>query len=253
MTDQRSLQGRAVLVTGAGRGIGRSIALGLARAGADVCVSARTQTQLDAVVGAIESAGGRAISCAGDVTSREDVVRMVDATVQAFGSLDGLVNNAGILRSGSVVSMTEADWNAVFDTNLKGVFLGCQVAIERMSAVGAGKIVNVASTFGLSPVKNHAAYCASKAAILQFTRVAALEAARFGLQVNALAPGYVATDLNADSLADEGVRERILRRVPAGRIADPDDLVAAVEYLLSSGSDYVTGHTLVIDGGFGLT
>jgi NAD(P)-dependent dehydrogenase (short-subunit alcohol dehydrogenase family) len=253
MPDPGVLDGRTVLVTGAGRGIGRAIALGIAAAGAQVCLAARSHDQLEDVAARITAVGGAAVTCAGDVTLPADARRMVATAVRAFGALDGLVNNAGIIRSASIASMAVEDWDAVMTTNLRGMFLCTQAAVRPMTEAGRGKIVNIASSFGVTPVKAHAAYCASKAAILHFTRVAALEFAKLDVQVNAVAPGYVSTDLNAESLADDGVRDRILRRIPAGRIAQPDDLKATVRYLLSSESDYVTGQTVVIDGGFSLT
>jgi NAD(P)-dependent dehydrogenase (short-subunit alcohol dehydrogenase family) len=243
---------RAVLITGAGRGIGRSLAEALADRGARVCLAARTESQLEEVAAGIREAGGDAAIAAGDVTNASDAERMVNTTVEAFGRIDGLVNNAGIIRSGQIADMAVEDWDAIMTTNLRGLLLCTQAAIKHMAAQGSGKMVNVASSFGFAPVRGYAAYCASKAAIVHFTRVAALEFARSGVQVNAIAPGYVETDLNADALSDETLRAKIEKRVPAGRIASPDELVPLVGFLLSSASDYITGEAVRIDGGFSI-
>jgi 2-deoxy-D-gluconate 3-dehydrogenase len=244
--------GRSVLVTGAGRGIGRALALALAADGARVCLAARSRDELEDVAGRVRGAGGDAVTCQGDVTDPSDAERMVTTAVEAFGTLDVLVNNAGITRGGSILTQPVEDFDAVITTNLRGTFLCTQAAARRMVAAGRGKILTISSVFGTSAVREQSAYCASKAALNQFTRVVALELAPHGIQVNAIAPGYVATSLNEEALDDPATAERVLRRIPAGRIARPDDLAGIVRLLCSEASDYITGEVVVIDGGFGL-
>jgi len=252
MTAPMRLAGKVVVVTGGGRGIGRSLATSCARQGARVAVAARTLRQLEETVRAVEREGGEAIAVTADVTDPSELTAMVDTVTGTFGRLDVLVNNAGIMRFGKFDEMNRADFAEVMNVNVVGTFLATRAVVATMRNQGGGKIINVASTFGLRPVRGHAAYSASKAAVIQFTRVAALELARDGIQVNAIAPGYVETEMTADALADDSVRERINRRIPAQRVAQPDELGPLVTFLASAEADYMTGETILFDGGFHL-
>lgn len=246
------LDGRVVLITGAGRGIGRALALGLAACGAHVCLVARTESEIDDVARRVSDAGGVASTVVADVTRSSDVERMVETAVAGHGHVDGVINNAGIMRSGPLAATDGSDVDAVLGTNVRSVVLTTRAIAPHFQSRAAGKIVNVASTFGTKPVRGTGLYGASKAAVVHLTQVAALELAGDGIQVNAVAPGYVDTDLTAKALADDELRRRIERRIPDGRIAAPEELVAPVALLLSAASDHITGAILVADGGLGI-
>ena len=249
MSNAAPLAGRVALVTGASRGIGRSVALALAGAGADVAVAARTVEDLKLVADEIQDVGRRALPVHLDVTDAGSADDAVAAVVRDLGRLDVLVNNAGIVQTAAALETTDADWDRVLATNLRGVFLCSRAAGRVLTAQRSGKVVNMASNFGIVATPGHAAYCASKAAILQLTRVLALEWAPFNVQVNAIAPGYVSTDLNAGMRADPDLTERVVRRIPAGRMAEPDEIGPLAVLLASPASDFMTGSTVVIDGG----
>lgn len=243
------LDGRIALVTGASRGIGRSLALALAEAGADLALAGRDVARLDAVAAEIRSLGRRALPVPTDVTVRSQVDSLVERCVDELGGLDVVVNNSGVVSSLPLLEVSDEEWDRVVDTNLRGVFLVTRAAGRHMVQQGAGKVVNIASNFAFKGVAGHAAYCASKAGVVAFTRAMAVEWARYGVQVNALAPGYFETDLNADVRADPDVAGRIVRSVPARRMGQSDELGPWVVLLASSASDYMTGETVTIDGG----
>jgi 2-deoxy-D-gluconate 3-dehydrogenase len=249
VTAAAPLAGRVALVTGASRGIGRAVALALAAAGADVGLAARSTGDLKLVADEIGEFGRRGLPVALDVTDSSSVDQAVSAVVAGLGRLDVLVNNAGIVHSGPVLETSDDDWDRVLSTNLRGTFLCSRAAGRVLTAQGSGKVINMASNFGVMATPAHGAYCASKAAILQLTRVLALEWAPFNVQVNAIAPGYVATDLNAGTRADPALTEKIVRRIPARRMAEPDEIGPLAVLLASAASDFMTGSTLVIDGG----
>lgn len=248
MTDQ-ILAGRKVLVTGASRGIGRAIALAVAAAGADVGLLARSLADLERVADEVRALGRSAVVARMDVTDAASVDTAVDEARERLDGLDVMVNNSGVLTAAHALDTTLADWDRVMNTNLRGTFSCCQAAGRYLTAQGSGKVINVASHFGLMAAPGFSAYCASKAAILQLTRVLALEWARFGVQVNAIAPGYVATDLSADVRANPELESRILQRIPARRMADASEIGPLAVLLASSQSDYMTGSVLVVDGG----
>jgi NAD(P)-dependent dehydrogenase (short-subunit alcohol dehydrogenase family) len=249
VTGAQTLAGKAAIVTGAGRGIGRAMAVALAGAGADVALAARSKDQLDAVAAEITALDRRAIVVPTDVTDAAAVQALVDATVSQLGGLDILVNNSGVIDSSPLLEQDPEVWDRVMDTNVRGTYLATRAAGAHMVAQGSGKIVNVASNFAFKGVANHAAYCASKAAIVSFTRSMAVEWARHGVQVNALAPGYFATDLNADLRADPDALAKVLRAVPARRMGEPEELSAWLLLLAGPASDFMTGETIVVDGG----
>lgn len=243
------LAGRVAVVTGAGKGLGRAIALALAEAGADVALSARSEGDLERVAEEVRGRGRRGLAVPTDVTDREAVEALVERTVLELGGLDILVNNAGIVRESPLLETTDEDWDAVIDTNLRGTFLCARAAGRVLTAKGSGKVINLSSNLGLVAVSNLAAYCASKGAVIQLTKALALEWAPFGVQVNCIAPGYFETDMNAAIRARPESLDRLLRRIPARRMGRPEELGPLAVFLASPASDFVTGETVVVDGG----
>jgi 2-deoxy-D-gluconate 3-dehydrogenase len=243
------LSGRAAIVTGAGRGIGRAVALALAEAGADLALTGRTPEPLQDAAEQASAAGVRAVAVPADVTDDGSVQRMVAQAVDALGRVDILVNNSGILLESPFLEQPQEDFDRIVATNLRGTALCCRAVGAHLVEQGSGRVVNVASNLGIGAVANLAAYCASKAAVLGLTRALSLEWARHGVQVNAVAPGYVETDMNAALRADEKLSATVMRRIPARRMAHADEVGAAVVFLAGPGAGYVTGETLVVDGG----
>lgn len=244
MAIDTGLAGRKVLVTGASSGIGAHLAAFLAAEGARVAAAARRAAALERL--AVETPGIVAVPL--DVTDPASVAAAVAQAAEALGGLDGLVNNAGVARGGPALETDEAAWRAVVDVNLDGVFRVARAAAHRMAEGDGGAIVNIASILGLGTEKGVAAYAASKAAVIHLTRVLALEWARDGIRVNALAPGYIPTDLNRAHLESEA-GERLRRAIPMRRFGRPEDLEAPLALLLGRGGAYVTGVTLPVDGG----
>ena len=242
------LSGRVAGVTGANAGIGQAIAIALAQAGADVALVGRTPAE-DAAA-AIRDLGRRALIVSADLSSIAPVQRIVDETVAGLGGLDILVNNAGIIRRADAVDFTEADWDAVVDTNLKSVFFLCQAAGRHMIEQGRGRIINIASMLTFQGGIRVPSYTASKSGIGGLTKLLANEWAKHGLSVNAIAPGYIATNNTAALQADEARNAAILDRIPAGRWGDAADLGGAAVFLASDAAAYVQGHILAVDGGW---
>ena len=242
------LSGRVAVVTGANTGIGQAIAIALAQAGADVALVGRTPAEDTAA--AIRDLGRRALIVSADLSSIAPVQRIVDETVAGLGGLDILVNNAGIIRRADAVDFTEADWDAVVDTNLKSVFFLCQAAGRHMIARGKGRIINIASMLTFQGGIRVPSYTASKSGIGGLTKLLANEWAKHGLSVNAIAPGYIATNNTAALQADEARNAAILDRIPAGRWGDAADLGGAAVFLASDAAAYVQGHILAVDGGW---
>jgi 2-deoxy-D-gluconate 3-dehydrogenase len=248
MTNPFDLSGKVAVVTGANTGIGQAIALALAEAGADIAAVGRTPAE--ETVAKARALGRKAEVISADLSTIEPVQRVVDETVAKLGRLDILVNNAGIIRRADAVDFTEADWDTVIDTNLKSVFFLCQAAGRHMIAQGTGKIVNIASMLTFQGGIRVPSYTASKSGVGGLTKLLANEWAAKGVQVNAIAPGYIATNNTAALQADEVRNRAILDRIPAARWGAPKDLGGAAVFLASSASDYVTGHILAVDGGW---
>jgi len=248
MSGPFDLTGKAAIVTGANTGIGQAIAVALAGAGADVALVGRSRAEETAA--RVETTGRRAILIDADLGSTEPVQRVVDETLAAFGRLDILVNNAGIIRRADAVEFSEADWDAVVDTNLKSLFFLCQAAGREMLARGSGKIVNIASLLSFQGGIRVPSYAAAKSGVAGLTKALANEWAGRGVNVNAIAPGYIATNNTAALQADETRNRQILERIPAGRWGDPKDIAGAAVFLASPAADYVNGHILAVDGGW---
>jgi len=248
MTHPFSLAGKTALVTGANTGIGQGIALALAAAGADVAAVGRSPAT--DTVAQIRALGRRAENIQADLSTIEPIDRIIAETLDSFGSLDILVNNAGIIRRADAMDFTEADWDAVIDTNLKSVFFLCQAAARTMIARGSGKIINIASMLSFQGGIRVPSYTAAKSGVAGLTKALANEWAGKGIQVNAIAPGYIATNNTAALQADETRNRSILDRIPAGRWGDAADIGGAAVFLASSASDYVQGHVLAVDGGW---
>jgi len=248
MTNPFDLAGKVAVVTGANTGIGQAIALALAEAGADIAAVGRTPAE--ETVAKTRALGRRAEIISADLSSIEPIQRVVDETLAKLGGLDILVNNAGIIRRADAVDFTEADWDSVIDTNLKSVFFLCQAAGRHMIAQGSGKIINIASMLTFQGGIRVPSYTASKSGIGGLTKLLANEWAAKGVNVNAIAPGYIATNNTAALQADETRNAAILDRIPAARWGDPNDLGGAAVFLASSAANYVQGHILAVDGGW---
>jgi 2-deoxy-D-gluconate 3-dehydrogenase len=242
------LTGRVAAVTGANTGIGRGIAIALAEAGADVALVGRTPAEETAAE--VRAAGRRAAIVDADLSTTAPIAGAVERTLAELGGLDILVNNAGIIRRSDALEFSEQDWDAVLDTNLKSVFFLCQAAARHMINKGYGKIINIASMLSFQGGIRVASYTASKSGIAGLTKLLANEWAPKGINVNAIAPGYIATNNTAALQADETRNRQILERIPAGRWGKPADLNGAAVFLASSASDYVHGHVLAVDGGW---
>ena len=242
------LDGKCALVTGASRGIGRAVALKFASEGAKVALNfAGNEAAANEVRQEIEAAGGQAILVKADVANEAAVQDMVQKTADAFGRIDILVNNAGITRDGLLARMKEEDWDAVLSTNLKGVFLTTKAVAKLMMKQRAGRIVNMASVVGVSGNAGQANYSAAKAGVIGFTKTIARELASRGVTVNAVAPGFIATDMT--SVLSDKAKEAALTGIPLGRMGTPEDVAAAVLFLVSDQSSYITGQVLHVDGG----
>jgi 2-deoxy-D-gluconate 3-dehydrogenase len=247
--DAFRLDGKKALVTGAATGIGAAIAVALAEAGADVACHGNNRAP-EATCARIGELGRRALPLRGDLGRRETAAELVDATAGAFGRIDVLVNNAGMIRRAPAVEFPGDDWERVLEVNLSSVFRLCQQAGRRMLAQGSGKIVNVASLLSFQGGITVPAYAASKGGVAQLTKALANEWAKSGVNVNAIAPGYVRTENTAALQKDETRNRQILERIPAGRWAEPEDLAGAAVFLSAPASDYIHGHVLVVDGGW---
>ena len=244
------LKGKVAIVTGGGRGLGRGFAHALGAAGAAVVVASRRRDDLDRVVSEAAEAGYVAFARPTDVTAEESVDGLVAETVARYGAVDILINNSGVVVSKPLTDTSLADWDQVVDTNLRGTFLVTRAVGRSLIARGqGGKVVNIASNFGLKGIPQHAVYSASKAGVIGFTRSIAVEWARYDIQVNALAPGYFVTDMNAEMRADPALTEKILRTIPARRLAAVDELSTWIVALAGPASDFMTGEVIAIDGG----
>ncbi len=244
---RQDLKGKSAIVTGSARGIGKAIAIALADRGADLVISDVDEAQAQRTCGEITALDRRAIAVPCDVSKREQVGALVERAVQEFGKLDIFVNNAGVTRDTLLVRMSEEQWDLVLDINLKGTFFGCQAAAKVMMKARTGRIVNVASITGLVGNVGQANYSASKAGVIALTRTVAKEFAARGINVNAVAPGFIETEMTRE-LSDKA-RAQFLQNVPLGRGGTPEDVANVVAFLCSADADYITGQCITIDGG----
>ncbi len=238
---------KVAVITGASRGIGRSIALALAAQGATIVAVDMDQASTEAVVAELQAAGSKALAVVGNVTVSADVERMIEAATEAFGRVDILVNNAGITRDGLLMRMKDEDWDAVLNVNLKGAFLCTRAAFKVMSKQRYGRIINIASVVGQMGNAGQANYCASKAGLIGLTKSNAREMAKRSITVNAVAPGFIATAMT-DALSDK-VRSELTAQIPLERLGSADDIANAVVFLASEAAGYITGHVLSVNGG----
>jgi 3-oxoacyl-[acyl-carrier protein] reductase len=238
---------KVAIVTGAAQGIGKAIAFRLAQAGYQVVISDILIDAAQAVVKELEQQGFKALAVKTDVANSENVKNLMTTTIDAFGSIDVLVNNAGITRDNLSMRMTEADWDVVLDINLKGSFLCAQAASKYMMKQKYGRIVNIASVSGLLGTAGQANYASSKAGVVALTKALARELASRNITVNAVAPGFILTEMTG-KLPDK-VKEEYLTQIPLGRAGTPDDVANAVKFLISEDAAYITGITIVVSGG----
>jgi 3-oxoacyl-[acyl-carrier protein] reductase len=245
---QLNLKGKVAIVTGGSRGIGRAIATTLAAAGATVVVNYKgNQSAADEVVRAIEAAEGQSLAIQADISKPDQVERLFKTTLDRYGKIDILVNNAGITRDTLLLRMKEEDFDAVLDTNLRGVYLCTKAALRPMTKARGGRIVNITSVVGLMGNAGQSNYAAAKAGIIGFTKSTAREMASRNITINAVAPGYVETELTG-VLSDQ-IRTAILENIPLGRLGTPQDIANVVCFLASDQAAYITGQTLTVDGG----
>jgi 2-deoxy-D-gluconate 3-dehydrogenase len=244
------LRGKVALVTGSSQGLGLAMARALAQSGADVIVNGRHAAKLAPVVREIEGFGVKSKAIAADLGRRPDVEKLIAAAIAWQGRLDILVNNAGITRRAPAVDFSDADWDEILNLNLNGVFTACRAAGRHMLARGSGKIINIASLLSFTGGITVPGYAASKGGVAQLTKALSNEWAVGGVQVNAIAPGYMRTDNTAALQADPVRSQEILGRIPAGRWGEPADVEGTIVFLASAASDYLSGQVLAVDGGW---
>jgi len=248
--DKFNLKGKAGIVTGASKGLGKGIALGLAQAGADLVIASRTQSLLEKVAHEIRRYRREVLVVAVDVSKKKDIDRLVEKSLDKFGKIDFLFNNAGITRRSPSEDYSEKDWDEVININLKGVFLLAQAVGRVMIKQGGGKIINTSSLIAVTGGKTIPAYAASKGGVAQLTKALANDWAKYNINVNAIGPGYFKT-AHTKLLWTDKVRYRELtERIPMGRWGNPDDLAGTAVFLASEASNYITGQTIWVDGGW---
>jgi NAD(P)-dependent dehydrogenase (short-subunit alcohol dehydrogenase family) len=244
------LDGQIALVTGGSRGIGKAIAIGLAECGADVAILSRDSNKSSEVLDKIKGAGKKSIAISCDVSKISDISEKIDYISDEFGPINILVNSAGSHVKVPSFDLTESQWDEVFNTNIKGLFWVCKSVGKRMAEIGGGSIINIASLNGLIPFPDILAYSASKAGVIMLTKSLAGDWGRHGIRVNAIAPGVIPTDLNREALKTPGRKEAVLNKTPMERLGQTEDIVGPAIYLASPASAFVTGQTIVVDGGF---
>ena len=247
---QLSLEGKVAVVTGGTSGIGRALSLGLAEAGADVIATARRQQQVDDTATAIEGLGRRTLRLTSDVSDRASLEAVMAAIQDRFQNVDILVNCAGRIKRTPTLTMPEEEWSAILDTNLTGTLRACQVFGKSMLSRGYGRIINITSLNSYVALNEVAAYAASKAGVASLTRSLAVEWSKNGVTVNAIAPGVFRTELNAQLLDSTPRGQELLMRTPMGRFGKTEELIGAAIYLASDAASFVTGQTIIVDGGF---
>ncbi len=249
INENYNFKGKTVAITGSSRGLGKEIALIFGRTGANVILISRNLDKLNRVAEEIKSEGGSALPLPADVTDRDSVEAFVERACSEYGRIDILINNAGVIYRSPAVEMPEEDWDETININLKGTFLCSQAAGKKMVENGAGKIINIASDKAFVGFPGRAAYCASKGGIVMLTKALAVEWAPYNVQVNAVAPTYVETEMTRDILNDPEKYREIVKTIPMNRVSKPHELFGAILLLASNASSFITGHTLMVDGG----
>jgi NAD(P)-dependent dehydrogenase (short-subunit alcohol dehydrogenase family) len=249
MPDPRDLEGKVCIVTGAGRGLGKSIALALAGAGSHLVVVSRTRAEIEQTAHEISKLNRRAIPVVADVSASQDVGDMARRALSEFQRIDALFNNAGMAGRRLLIHETEEEWDRMMAVNLKGLFLCSKAVIPTMMAQKRGKIINTASTSGVLAEVGYVSYCVSKAGVIMFTRALALELCRHNITVNAIAPGWFKTSMTRRIHDDRERYAQVVGRIPMGRMADPEEIGPLAVFLASSASDFMTGETVFYDGG----
>jgi NAD(P)-dependent dehydrogenase (short-subunit alcohol dehydrogenase family) len=246
---EQALAGKVAVVTGASRGLGRAIAVALAEAGAAVALAARSRPHLEESAEAVKRVGGRAIVAITDVSRYAEVEALMARTVAELGRLDILVNNSGVAKVTPLAELSPDDWQAVLSVNLTGVFHGCRAAAPYLIAQRSGKVINLASVLAAVGLPGYTSYAATKGGVISLTRTLGVEWARHNIQVNAIAPGWFVTEMNAAAFADPHIHDRLVRDVPARRTGRLEEIGPLAVYLASPASDFMTGQTLFLDGG----
>lgn len=241
------LEGKVAVITGGSRGIGRAIAMRLSAEGAKVAICGRNLAAAEEVVAEIEATGATGMAVAADVSRESEADALIHASIKRFGRLDILVNNAGITRDGLLVRMKEEDWDTVLDVNLKGAFFTTRAALRPMLRARGGRIVNISSIAGTMGIAGQANYSAAKAGLIGFTKAVAKEVASRSITVNAVAPGFIETEMTA--VLSEDRKKIYLSQIPLGRFGDPTEVAALVSFLVSEAAGYITGQVITIDGG----
>ena len=244
-----NLKGKVAIVTGGGRGIGQAISLGLAGAGASVAVCSRTQKEIDGVADKIREMGGKALSVVADLTVNEQIENTVNSTIQEFGKIDILVNNAARSFLRSLLDLREDGWDKVFNTNVKAVWLLSRAVARRMIEQKSGRIINITTVGAEKAELGMAAYGCSKAALKMLTRCMAREWAQYGINVNAVGPGLTRTDFSKPIWSNPDVAKHVAAMIPKGRLAEPEEIVGSVLFLASDAANFITGHSIYVDGG----
>ena len=250
MKELFQLENKIAIVTGSTKGLGKGMAMQLAKYGASIVVVSRNQSECDTVAHEISKLGVKTLPIAADLVKSEDIQKLTEKTLEYFGRIDILVNNAGTSITKKAEDLTIDDWDRVIDLNLKNVFFCAQSVGKVMIQQKSGKIINIASTLGLVAEKLVLPYCVSKGGVIQMTRALGLEWAKHNIQVNAICPGYVITDINKEILEDERVSKHLLSKIVMKRFGEIDEISGAAVFLASKASDYMTGQTITIDGGW---
>ncbi|MBI2882698.1 MAG: 3-oxoacyl-[acyl-carrier-protein] reductase [Candidatus Methylomirabilis oxyfera] len=246
-TPATGLEGKVAVVTGGSRGIGRAIALGLSARGAKVAICARNPEAAQKVVAEMEAAGAEGMAVAADISREAEAEGLIQAGIKRFGRLDILINNAGITKDGLLIRMKEEDWDMVLDVNLKGAFFTTRAALRPMLRAQSGRIVNISSVAGTMGIPGQANYSASKAGLIGFTKAVAKEVASRSITVNAVAPGFIETEMTA--VLSEDRKKSYLGQIPMGRFGAAEEVAALVSFLVSEAASYITGQVITIDGG----
>jgi NAD(P)-dependent dehydrogenase (short-subunit alcohol dehydrogenase family) len=245
-----SLRDKVALVTGAGKGLGKSMALALAESGAHVAVVSRTRSDIETTAQEIQESGVKSMSIVADVTKQDDVARMVEKVLGELKTIDILVNNVGTYVFGHCLESSLEDWHKMLEVNLTSTYLCSKAVGEHMAERQRGKIINVSSALGVLGAGGSAAYCASKGGVIQLTRALAIEWAKYNIMVNSIAPYSMETEMTKTMLEDEKIKKAIISKIPLKRIGKPSDLSGVVVFLASKASDYITGQVIFVDGGF---